>query len=441
MSLLLGASQSDATVAELVALSAQNIYACYQCGKCTADCPFSLAPQRVMRFLQLGQVESAFALDTVWQCASCFTCSAACPKGLDPARVIRAMRVMSLDSQAPPHASANVDGAEKHRFQGVAPQTHGRPLRSRLFADIHRLSRAGSALAPFSNWLLALPLAKLTSHYLLGIHKARSFLPFARRSFPAWFHQHAPQGNGHRGSVLLFHDTFMDYNVPQVGVATTELLERAGFRVELAENVCCGRPMLSKGFFPMAEAQARVNLARLYEQARQGTFIVGCEPSCLLTLRDEYPDLVREPALKEQARVVARQALLLDEFLAMLSADGELELTFRGNQNGSRPVLFHGHCHQKALASAANSVKLLQLAGYQAELINAACCGMAGSYGFEAEHYEVSRAAAERGLLPSLRAQPDAEVVVMGVSCRQQIEHFANREPRHLAEALRDALV
>jgi Fe-S oxidoreductase len=198
--------------------------------------------------------------------------------------------------------------------------------------------------------------------------------------------------------------------------------------------------MISKGFVRQARSHARTNVARLYEHAREGVYIVGCEPSCLLTLRDEYPRLVHETELEEQARVVARQSLLLDEFLVMLSERGELELTFDHAENGGGPVLFHAHCHQKALASPAASLALLRLAGYETELVNASCCGMAGAFGYEKEHYELSRAAGEKGVFPALRAQPEAEVVVTGVSCRQQIEHFTGRHTRHLAQALRDAV-
>jgi Fe-S oxidoreductase len=130
---------------------------------------------------------------------------------------------------------------------------------------------------------------------------------------------------------------------------------------------------------------------------------------------------------------------MLDEFLALLSERGELELTFDGDRDARPPVLLHAHCHQKALASPEASLRMLRLAGYRAELVNAACCGMAGAFGYEREHYELSKAAGERGVFPALRARPDADVVVLGVSCRQQIEHFTGRPTRHLAQALRDA--
>ena len=144
--------------------------------------------------------------------------------------------------------------------------------------------------------------------------------------------------------------------------------------------------------------------------------------------------------LKDKARVVAKQAVLIDEFLGALNAKGELELAFRDAGGDAREVLFHGHCHQKNSANPLMSVALLRMAGYQAEMADAACCGMAGAYGFEKEHYETSRAAGERALFPAVRARAQAQVAVMGTSCRQQIEHFTGRRPRHVVEFLREAV-
>jgi Fe-S oxidoreductase len=413
--------------------SAQNVFACYQCGKCTAACPFSLSPQRVVRLLQLGQVEEALAHPTTWDCASCLACATVCPKGVSPAYLQRSLRTLHL---AAGHGSQN---GGPPRPLDAQYRVHAHPLRTRLFAGIEQLSRIGSALAPLSNWALKVPGSKLFAHHVLGIHKNRSLPPFVRRTFRQWFGARTPLGDGHRGTVVLFDDTFMDYNYPSTGIAATELLERAGFRIELADKVCCGRPMISKGLLAEASTQARTNVTRLYEQARHGAYIVGCEPSCLLTLREEYLDLVPSE-MKEKARVVAGQALLIDEFLAALNDKGELGLTF-GNGAEKSEVLFHGHCHQKAAADATRSVELLRLAGYQAELVDAACCGMAGAYGYEKEHYEASRNAGERALFPAIRARAGAQVAVMGTSCRQQVEHFTGRRPRHVVELLQEALV
>jgi Fe-S oxidoreductase len=227
----------------------------------------------------------------------------------------------------------------------------------------------------------------------------------------------------------------MNYNYPQVGKAAVDLLEAAGFRVELANAGCCGRPMISKGLLDEAAAQARYNVDLLHAYAGQGIPIVGCEPSCLLTFRDEYPEFLRD----EKSRLVAKHAYMIDEFLMMLHDKGELELEFR---DVPKKVLFHGHCHQKALAGTESSMRALRLPpGYQVEAVNAGCCGMAGSFGFEREHYQISMAIGEQALFPVVNSKgADWEVAVTGVSCRQQIEHGTGRTARHLVEVLRDAL-
>jgi len=167
---------------------------------------------------------------------------------------------------------------------------------------------------------------------------------------------------------------------------------------------------------------------------------VGCEPSCLLSLREEYLDLVPRDQ-RAQARAVADRAVLMDEFLGELHADGKLDLAFTDPPaEGRGPVLFHGHCHQKHSAEPLMSVALLRLAGYDAEMAEAGCCGMAGAYGYEKEHYDASRSAGEGALFPAVRARPDARIAVMGTSCRQQIAHFTGRTPHHVVELLRDAL-
>ena len=430
--------------------SEQNLWACYQCGMCTSDCPFSLTPNLVVRQLQLGNLEAARALATTWECASCYTCQTDCPKGVSPARLMKALR--DLDGKVPRALVAVAGGfgasgrlATLSMVQLRGPGLRGQlgermaAVRARLLANMPQFFRIGSRFVPLSNWLLQIPGVRLAAHAVLGLHRSRPLPPLAAETFPRWFARHQPAGDGHRGRVVLFHDTAMDFNYPRVGQATTELLEKAGFRVELTATGCCGRPAISKGVHDVAEKCARTNIPRLYQQVRDGdAWIVGAEPSCLLTLRDEYLHLA--PELHEQARVVAARTVLIDEFLALLHQRGELELHFK-EANGRKPVLFHGHCHQKAFASPLKGLRLLELAGYSAELINAACCGMAGAYGYEREHYEPSRTAGERALFPALRANPDADVVIMGVSCRQQIEHFLGRPVRHLVEALRDAVV
>lgn len=432
---VLAAEPRAASLLELVEqASGQNVFACNQCGKCLAACPFTLQPQRVMRLLQLGLVDDALAHSTTWDCASCMTCATDCPREVSPALAQRALRTLHR------HVHDRPDFAKPNGRPPIdAPyRAHAHPLRSWLFGNIELVSRVGSALAPLSNRAMAVPGAGFAREKVLGVHRDRPLPPFAHRTFPSWFRRHAPAGDGHRGTVLLFHDTFMDYNYPDTGIAVTGLLEKAGFRVELADKVCCGRPMISKGLMDEAAHQASANVARLAEQSRDGASIVGCEPSCLLTLREEYLELV-PASQRAQARAVAERAVLIDEFLADRHADGALELKFRDRTEESQ-VLFHGHCHQKHSADARLSVMLLELAGYRAELADAACCGMAGAYGFEKEHYAASRDAGERALFPAVRARPDAQLAVMGASCRQQLTHFTGRPARHVVEFLYDAL-
>jgi Fe-S oxidoreductase len=227
----------------------------------------------------------------------------------------------------------------------------------------------------------------------------------------------------------------MNYNYPEIGIAAVELLEAAGYRVQLANAECCGRPMISKGLLDEAAAYARYNIDRLYAFADQGVPIIGCEPSCLLTFRDEYPEFCQD----ERAAKVADHSYMIDEFLAMLQEKGELDLAFTSLE---KKVLFHGHCHQKSLLGTGPSMAALRLPpGYQVELINSGCCGMAGSFGFEKEHYDISMAIGEQVLFPTIRESgPEWEVAVMGVSCRQQVEHGTGRPARHLVEILRDAV-
>ena len=270
----------------------------------------------------------------------------------------------------------------------------------------------------------------------LKVDKRRPLPPFAGRAFPSLFHSRsAAFDRPIQGRVVLFNDTFMNYNCPSVGVSATKLLERAGFEVTLVDRKCCGRPMISKGMLDTAKANAQYNVDLLYPHVERGAYVVGCEPSCLLTLRDEYPDLLRSP----QADRVAERSLLLEEFLHMLHQEGRLNVTFRETP---RKAIFHGHCHAKSLVGTAPAMAILRLVpGLEVEESGAGCCGMAGAFGYEKEHYDVSMAIGGQRLFPAVSSSgPESEVVVTGISCRQQIQHGTGRGPRHLAEVLAEAL-
>jgi Fe-S oxidoreductase len=214
-----------------------------------------------------------------------------------------------------------------------------------------------------------------------------------------------------------------------VNRAATRLLEAAGYEVHLAGLGCCGRSAISKGLLDEAQRLARENIARLLPWAERGVPIVGAEPSCLLTLCDDYLDLV--PG--EAAQKVAAQARLIDSHLAQAS----IELPWRADE---RKVLLHGHCHQKALVGAADTKRLLEcVPGVQAKLVDSGCCGMAGSFGYE--HYDVSMKIGERVLFPAVREAADAAVVAPGFSCRHQIEHGTGVRAQHPVEFLAEHLL
>ena len=343
-------------------------------------------------------------------CLECKACKAECESGVDMAKL-------------------------KYEFLHHYHQEHGVPLRSRLFANINVLNRLGSRYAPFSNWLAGTGLGRSMASKFLGIAPQRQQPEFASRSLPQWFAERGGHNDGAKyGTVALYNDTFMNYNYPEIGIAAVEVLEAAGYDVELVNGGCCGRPMISKGLLDQAREQANANIDALHSYAERGIPIVGCEPSCVFTLRDEYPEFVGD----ERAKTVAENSFLIDEFLAGAHSAGKLDLEF---SDLSKKVLFHGHCHQKAISGTGDSMFMLNLPpGYQAELINAGCCGMAGSFGFEKEHYDISMQIGGLSLFPAIEAQPDAEVAVMGVSCRQQVEHGAGRRARHFVEVLRDAV-
>ena len=352
-------------------------------------------------------------------CLECKACKAECQTGVDMAKL-------------------------KYEFLDRYNAAHGVPLRASVFANINALSRLGSRLAPLSNWASRVPLGKLLLHRFLGIHSRRPMPPFARPSLPSWFKGRTASSGGTAGTVVLFNDTFMNYSYPQVGIAAVELLERAGFRVALAspsassrsDAVCCGRPMISKGLLERARANARHNVDLLYPYAEQGIPIVGCEPSCLLTLRDEYPDLLRD----ERSRLVAGEQLpdrrVSGHAPGKRRADPGVQQHLQAGAL-PRPLPPEGAGRDAELHGCPRPSR-----GYRVEEVNSGCCGMAGSFGFEAEHYDISMAIGRQVLFPAIEAKDDDwEVAVMGVSCRQQIEHATGRRARHLVEVLRDALV
>lgn len=348
--------------------------------------------------------------ETLDLCLSCKACKTECPSSVDMAKI-------------------------KTEFLTHYYDKHGVPLRARLMGHIHTLSKIAAPIAPLANLALRTPLGK-PGLALVGVHKDRKMAPFVSRTFVHRWHtyrKHNPVPPATRGKVVYFHDTFATYNYPRIGLAAVKLIEAAGFEVIIEERrACCGRPMLSKGLVDAARKSARKNVGLLATYAKQGIPIIGTEPSCILTLRDEYRDLLPGDPNVE---VVAQHAYMIDEWLAKLDNEGELGITWKSGTGAE--VLFHGHCHQKSLIGVGPSMAILKASGCRPTESGAGCCGMAGSFGYEAEHYEISKKIGEERLFPAIeQTSMDVQISVAGVSCRQQIEHFTERPTRHIAEVL-----
>jgi Fe-S oxidoreductase len=316
---------------------------------------------------------------------------------------------------------------------------HPISLRDRLVAYLPRYAHRASKWRALANLGERLP--------SLWLERALGFS--ARRRLPRW------QGDYLRGAaddasgapngereVVLFVDTFTNYFAPKNAVAARRVLEAAGYRVRFnavrgERPLCCGRTFLSAGLVDDARAEARRTLDALLPSVRRGVPIVGLEPSCLLGMRDEFLTY----GFGDAATQLANQAFLFEEFLARERGAGRLELALQSL--GSTEALVHAHCHQKAFGVAASMQTVLRwIPGIAPNAIETSCCGMAGSFGYEAEHYDISMRMAEASLLPAVRKAPsDALIVANGFSCSHQIRDGAGREPLHVAQVLERALL
>jgi FAD/FMN-containing dehydrogenase/Fe-S oxidoreductase len=413
-------------------LDAGTMCPSYQVTRQEKDCTRGRA--NALRTVISGGIdERDFASHSLYEvldlCLECKGCRSECPSNVDMAKL-------------------------KYEFLAQYYDAHGTPRRSRFFADVAATSRFGSRFAPLSNWIANAAPVRWLNERALGISSRRPVPPFVRQTFESWFNAR-PDGNGAvtraRGPVVLFHDTFMNHNYPDVGRDAVAVLEAAGYDVILAPKVCCGRPMLSNGLAGRARENAQINVERLAGFAQRGVPIVGCEPSCLLMLREDYLDLLPRSA---NAAKVAQHSFLIEEFLLRAAAEERPDVPAGGAPPDAgaaplglplRPVprrlLVHGHCHQKASVGMTPTLELLRwVPGYEPQPVDAGCCGMAGSFGYKAEHYEISMAIGERVLFPAVRQADEAGIVVSGISCRQQVLHGTGRPSRHPVQWLADAL-
>jgi Fe-S oxidoreductase len=336
--------------------------------------------------------------ETLDLCLECRACKAECPVGVDVARF-------------------------KSEFLADYWRRHGTSIEARVLGRAHRAAVWGSRFAPISNWIARSAPARVLTERVIGIDRRRRLPRFERRTLSR--RVRASRRTSLAPDVLLFNDTFTNHYDPEIGVAALDVL---------APNGCCGRPQISKGLLAEARALASDNAEALSEAAEAGRPIVFCEPSCLSAVREDAPALLRGE-LRRKADAVARASVLFEEFLATRTASLPIA-------PGPQTILLHGHCHQKSMGLVAPARALLgRIPNATVIDLDAGCCGMAGSFGYARDHYDVSRAIGERKLFPAIRGkQRGAVVVAAGTSCRHQIADFTGEQAVHPAILLRSLL-
>jgi FAD/FMN-containing dehydrogenase/Fe-S oxidoreductase len=355
----------------------------------------------VLRLAMSGQLGDAGladkgVFDVLDLCLECRACKSECPVGVDMA-------------------------AFKSEFLSQYWERHGTPLRTKLLGHIADLSVWGSRFAPMSNW------AALPARFFLK----RSPPKWKHRTFEQWWKKRSPARVSER-TCVLFNDTFLNHYHPEIGVAAVEVLERSGFGVNVVKPGCCGRPLISQGLLAEARGNAAALVTALHPVALRGEKILFLEPSCLSAVKEDVPSLLRGEQ-QAKAKEVAWACVLFEEFVS------QIDLPLR---KGPSKILVHGHCHQKSMGLLPATMKLLaRIPGAVVTDLDAGCCGMAGSFGYSRDHYDVSVAIANRKLLPAVREMQSGDVLVApGTSCRQQVKDLGGKIALHPAQLLRDLL-
>ncbi len=364
-------------------------------------------------------------------------------KGLDDSAVLAALDLCLECKACKSECPTNVDMARlKAEVLDQYHKKHGLPSRNFFFGHVGTLSQGGSSAAPLFNWWLNTGLARRLNEWNYGIDHRRTPPRFVWRNFYMRSETRPVRGLD-LPPVVLFPDTFMSYYEPEIGIAALNLLrwrnhvvipeEFGGF----PEVKCCGRPMISNGMLDAAIVNAEHNIEVLSKHGEAP--IIACEPSCILTIKDDYPALLKGE-LRDKAMAVAKRCFTLEEFMEKrLLETGATTL----RRSGPKRILVQGHCHQRALVGMTPTLNLLRrIPGAEVIDLDAGCCGMAGSFGYEKEHYDISRLVGEQRLFPAIRAA-DAETVIVapGFSCRLQIEHFTGRKAVHPAMLLQSLLM
>ena len=394
-------------------------------------------------FLTNSSKENPFDHQEIYEvmdlCLSCKACKSECPSNVDIAKL-------------------------KAEFLQHWYDANGIPFRSRLIANITNINKLGSLAPAIFNFFQRNTFISRITKNILGFAPKRNIPLLYSTTLRAWnrknnfmkVHENPLSGGGKKEkTVYLFADEFSNFNDVEIGIKAIKLLNAFGFNVVIPDHEESGRTFLSKGLIRKAKKLANKNVSKLKDLISAETPLIGIEPSAILTFRDEYPELV-DSSLKESAIKLAENALMFDEFLVREMDSGLLvdRSVSRQSSSGTNPfaslftknsklIKLHGHCHQKAMASVEPTKRILSIpANYKVEEIKSGCCGMAGSFGYEKEHYDVSMKVGELVLFPEVRKSPvEAIIVASGTSCRHQISDGTGRHAYHPVEVLFDALL
>lgn len=341
-------------------------------------------------------------------CLSCKACKSECPSNVDMAKM-------------------------KSDVLQLYYQKHGTSLRDRLIRDSAKAAaRFSGALSGIVNAIQKSSLFKAVLDSVTGFDKRRTLPEYTAEPFYRWFEKHGKSQKAGGRQVVLFADTYINYHEPQVGISAFELLSACGYEVILANVGCCQRPKISHGFLEEAKSEGQKTVDQLKVYLSKGLDIVVCEPSCASALNDDLPDLIDD---KEAASQLRGQVMMIDTFLHREIEKGVLKTKLHSIVGD---LTIHGHCHQKALYGTGAMKKTFESNGHSIDEIPSGCCGMAGSFGYEKEHYELSEKIGESLLFPRVRAVKDNKTVVAnGFSCRHQIEHFTGVKAKHWVEVVR----
>lgn len=364
---------------------------------------------------KLNRFDSKEIKEVLDLCLVCKACKSECPSNVDMAKL-------------------------KMEFMYQYQKENGVPLRSKMIGNYPKMSALASYIPWAYNFVFKnAPLRKI-ANTVVGFHPDRTMPLISDTTLRAWFKKNygTKAGNGDR-KVFLFIDEFTNFNDVEIGKKAVDLLLKLGYSIEVPNHADSGRSYLSKGMLDEAKVLANKNVGLLSNLISENTPLLGIEPSAILTFRDEYPELV-SAELAEKALELSKNVLMLDEFLAKEMDAKRLDSSkFKAEK---RLIKLHGHCQQKAVASMVPTKKMLSLPkGYEVQLIPSGCCGMAGSFGYEKEHYDISMKIGELVLFPTVRQQPeDVLIAAPGTSCRHQIHDGTGKHAKHPIEILWEAL-